>query len=33
MVVRETVPSETFKRGRMLVCNAETAEHRPRVEI
>jgi hypothetical protein len=33
MVVRDTVPSEAFKKGRMLLCNAETVEHRPRVEM
>ena len=33
MVVRVIVPSETFKKGRMLLYNTETVEHRPRVEM
>jgi hypothetical protein len=33
MVVRDTVPNKAFKRGRMLLCSADTVEHRPRVEM
>ena len=33
MVVRGAYQTKHSERGRMLLCNAETVEHRPRVEM